>query len=129
MLVAAILLLALAYVAKAAVDILTHQEGNNIFEAWGTWFDARSSWKRKYKDYDAGDLRPRFWLSTTVLVFATDFWHAADSVYLTAYLAGGALLGCWLAHSGPLAWLLALAAVKTGGGAVFQACYMLFRIK
>lgn len=114
--------------AKAACDNLTHQAGNSIFEAWGPWFDARTSWKRKYKNYDAGDLRPRFWLSTTALVLFTDFWHAADSVYLTAYLAGGALLGCWLAQAGPLAWVLALAAVKAGGGAVFQACYRLFRV-
>lgn len=48
MLTAAILLLALAYVAKAACDNLTHQAGNSIFERWGPWFDARTSWKNKY---------------------------------------------------------------------------------
>ncbi|RZK31427.1 MAG: hypothetical protein EOO63_04220 [Hymenobacter sp.] len=45
---AAILLLALAYVAKASIDTLTHQAGNNVFEKWGLWFDARTSWKNKY---------------------------------------------------------------------------------
>jgi len=129
LLIAAILLLVLAHVAKATVDIITHQEGNNIFEKWGAFYDARTSWKRKYKDYDAGDLRPRFLGSTTVLVLFTDFWHLADSVYLTAYLMGGVLLGYWLMPAGPWVMLLAVAAVKAGGGGVFQFCYRAFRVK
>jgi hypothetical protein len=131
MLLAAILLLALAHVAKAACDNLTHQQGNSVFEQWGPWFDARTSWKNKYAagSWEAGAPRPRFWLSTTVLVLVTDFWHAADAVYLTAYAAGAGLLGITLASANPTAWLLALGAVKAGGGALFQVCYRLFRVK
>jgi hypothetical protein len=130
LLVAAILLLALAHVAKAACDNLTHQQGNSIFERWGPWFDARTSWLNKYKpgSWEAGKAVARFLGSTTVFVALTDFWHAADSLYLTAYLLGAMLLGSWLGPVQALPWLLALAAVKGGGGALFQLCYRLFRI-
>jgi hypothetical protein len=129
-LLAAIGLLVVAYVAKAAIDNLTHQAGNSIFEKWGKWFDARVSWLNKYKpgSWEAGAKQPRFLGSTTVFVWLTDFWHAADSVYLTAYLVGGMLLGAWLGPAGAWPWLLAVALVKGGGGALFQACYRLFRI-
>jgi hypothetical protein len=130
-LVAAILLLALAHIAKAACDNLTHQAGNSVFEQLGPWFDARTSWKNKYAtgSWEAGAPRPRFWLSTTALVFVTDFWHTADAVYLTAYAAGAGLLGIVLATTEPVYWLLALGAVKGAGGGVFQVFYYLFRIK
>lgn len=91
-LIAALVMLAAAGVAKAAIDVLTHQAGNNIFERLGPWWDARTSWKRKYKDYDAGDLRPRFPGAKSWLVMLTDFWHAADTVYLTSYALGFMLL-------------------------------------
>ena len=114
------------WVAKAAIDTLTHQAGNNIFEQWGAWFDARTIWLNEYKSgsWPAAP-KPRFWLSTTALVFLTDFWHAADSVYLTAYLLGGMLLGAWLEPGHAWTWALA---VKAVGGALFQNCYRLFRV-
>jgi hypothetical protein len=127
----AIGLLILAYVAKAAIDNLTHQAGNSIFEKWGAWFDARVSWLNKYKagSWEAGAPVPRFSGSTTVFVWLTDFWHAADSVYLTAYLVGAMLLGAWLGPVQAWPWLLAIVLVKGAGGGVFQLCYRLFRIK
>jgi hypothetical protein len=79
-------LLTVAATAKAAVDSLTHQAGNCVFEQFGPWWDARTSWKNKYKDYDNGDMRPAFPGAKGPLVLLTDFWHFADFVYLTAYL-------------------------------------------
>jgi hypothetical protein len=130
-LLAAIGLLIVAYVAKAAIDNLTHQAGNSIFEKWGKWFDARTSWLNKYKagSWQAGAAVPRFLGSTTVFVWLTDFWHAADSAYLTAYLLGAMLLGAWLGPVQAWPWVLAVVVVKGAGGGVFQACYRLFRIK
>ncbi|MGI4862759.1 MAG: hypothetical protein ACRYFZ_02475 [Janthinobacterium lividum] len=127
----AIGLLILAYVAKAAIDTLTHQAGNNIFERWGKWFDTRTSWLNKYKpgSWEAGAPVPRFLGSTTVFAWATDFWHAADSVYLTSYLLGAMLLGAWLGPVQAWPWVLVVVLVKGGGGGVFQGCYRLFRIK
>jgi hypothetical protein len=127
----AIALFVLAFVAKAAVDTLTHQAGNNIFEKWGKWFDARVSWLNKYKpgSWEAGAPVPRFLGSTTVFAWATDFWHAADSLYLTSYLVGAMLLGAYLGATGAWPCMVAVAVVKGAGGGVFQVCYRLFRIK
>ncbi|RZK29890.1 MAG: hypothetical protein EOO63_08075, partial [Hymenobacter sp.] len=104
MLLAAILLLALAYVAKSAIDTLIYPAGNNIFESWGPWFDARTSCKNKYAagSWETGAPLPLFLGSTTVLVLFTDFWHSTDSAYLTAYLAEAA--PCSIASSTPTAY-------------------------
>jgi hypothetical protein len=111
----ALVMLAIAGVAKAAVDELTHQEDNNVFIKRGAWYDARTSWKLKYKDYDAGDLRPRFFKSTTWFVLFTDFWHAADAVYLTSYMLGSMSLAlglaAWLGLPASLPWQLAALAL------------------
>lgn len=131
MLLASLLLLGLAHVAKAAVDNLTHQAGNSVFERWGPWFDARTSWLNKYKpgSWQAGKAVARFLGSTTVFVALTDFWHTADSAYLTAYLVGAMLLGSWLGPVQVLPWALAVVAVKVGGGALFELCYRLFKVR
>lgn len=123
------LLLTVAAIAKAAVDVLTHQEGNNFFEQFGSWWDARTSWKNKYKDYDKGDLSPRFRGSTTVLVALTDFWHFADFIYLSAYLAAGLVFGIAL-HD--FAWwriMLFALAIKGAFSVVFEFWYRKFRLK
>jgi hypothetical protein len=128
--VSAVLLFALAGISKAAVDILTHQEGANIFEAKGPWYDARTSWKLKYKDYDKGDLRPRFLGATNVFVMFTDFWHAADAVYLASYHLGGAALGALLVTmgAGPALIVALLASSRLIFSGCFELCYSkLFR--
>ena len=58
----------------------------------------------------------------------TDFWHAADAVYLTAYYSAAFTLGVALA-TGSVWWFpVALAGQKVYFGAVFELCYQrLFR--
>lgn len=46
-----------------------------------------------------------------MFVWPTDFWHAADSVYLTAYLLGAMLLGTWLGPVQAWPWVLAVVLV------------------
>lgn len=114
----------LAGLAKAAVDIMSHQPDNNIFIRWGGWFDNRVSWKRKYRNYDAGDLRPRFPGSLTWLVACVDFWHFADAIYLKAYLAGGVCGGIAAYRSGGGWAYVALAAYASIVlGAIFELTY------
>jgi len=120
----ALVMLAVAGIAKAAVDVLMHQEDKNIFIKLGPWWDARTSWKRKYKDYDAGDLRPCFIGAKTWLVSLTDFWHAADAVYLLTYAAGFALIGFTCA-SVPLP-VLKLVTVSVLGRLVFSGVFEVF---
>jgi hypothetical protein len=40
------------------------------------FWDYQTSWKRKYKYYDGGDLRARYLFSKSLLVAGTDGWHA-----------------------------------------------------
>lgn len=128
----AALLLLIAGTAKAAVDIMSHQPDNNIFMNWGAFFDNRNSWKRKYKDYDSGDLRPRFLGSKTWAAFLTDFWHLCDFVYLKAYLGAGMAAGAALAKNSAPWWAYAAAvagaAIELGG--IFELLYRRkFRIR
>lgn len=67
----------LAAIFAAAMDKVQHHYPKSIFSKW-TWLkpefaDPKISWLNKYKDgVDSG---PKFWGSTTVLVFLTDLWH------------------------------------------------------
>lgn len=113
------LLLLVSPAGKAAVDVLTQKAGRNIFERLGKWFDARTSWKRKYKDYPY-NLESRFPFSKTALVFITDFWHAADSVFLYGWQLAAVLflpLESWPAR------LVLLALLKFGFGGTFELLY------
>ncbi|WP_216726124.1 hypothetical protein [Hymenobacter siberiensis] len=132
LIVSAAVLLGIAATAKAAVDTLTHQAGNNIFEAMGSWWDARTSWKNKYKpgSWEAGHPTPRFWGSTSLFVFVTDFWHFADFIYLTAFLLSGLLCGLAIADSPWWAVPLVVLTYKAAFGAVFELLYQrVFRSK
>lgn len=46
------------------------------------FWDTRLSWKNKYKNGDKTQ-GPRFWKSTTWLVFVTDGWHLLQFIMLT----------------------------------------------
>ena len=85
-----IALLALAGALRAIHDTLTHSPG--ALARWGPFWDARTSWTRKYRDYYKDPVTPRFWGSTTVFVALTDAWHlsnllswaCADAAFLLA---------------------------------------------
>lgn len=62
------------------------EKGNDIY------YNPAISWKNKYvTDEDGklvrenGELVPRFFLSTTALVFLTDFWHFQQFLMLTIF--------------------------------------------
>lgn len=72
-----LLFILLAAIFNAAMDKVQHHYPKSVFSKW-KWLkpefaDPKISWLNKYKDgVDSG---PRFWGSTTILVFLTDFWH------------------------------------------------------
>jgi len=71
------------------------------------FWDNHTSWKRKYKDYDNGDLRAKFFLSKSVLVGATDGFHMTRSVSRMATLATiGIVAGDWKDYPKGQRWLI-----------------------
>ena len=111
-------LLLLAGAGKAISDSLAH--GSARLAALGPWFDNATSWQRKYRDYYGGDKRPRFWGSTTFLVFLTDGWHFFNA--LSGACTDAALLvGAW-----PVYRWYAVAAV-VARRIVFQPLYSFLR--
>jgi len=50
------------------------------------FWDRNVSWKNKYRDYDNGDTRAKFFLSKSVLVPATDGFHLSQFAYRAAGL-------------------------------------------
>jgi hypothetical protein len=85
-----VVLLALAGAFRAFHDCLTHAPA--ALAKWGPFWDARTSWQLKYKDYYATGTTPAFPGSTTLLVAFTDAWHlsnllawaCADAAFLVA---------------------------------------------
>lgn len=117
-LVAALLiaLLLLAAIGKAVADADAH--GSPRLMRWFPRWSGPDSWKFKYKD-GSSTAGPRFWGSTTGLVFLTDLWHfsnfvtwaAVDAAVLLAafpayrWCAVGAVVGRRCAFQPIYAWL------------------------
>lgn len=79
------ILIALSAVCNALMD----------HSAKGTflgWWDKNTSWKNKYKN---GDPRkgPRFFGSTTFLVWLTDGWHLLQMLFLNTLFLGLIMVG------------------------------------
>jgi hypothetical protein len=60
-----------------------------VHHHWGRgnkFYDINTSWENKYKDFDKGDLRAKYFLSKSLLVAGTDGFHMTQAVYRTAGL-------------------------------------------
>jgi hypothetical protein len=56
---------------------------------WGKgkpFWDVQTSWKNKYKDWDAGDKSARYWGSKTIFVAFTDGFHLTRMIDRSAML-------------------------------------------
>jgi hypothetical protein len=111
-------LLLVAGLARAVHDALTHTPG--CLARWGAWWDARASWRLKYRGGEP-TLGARFPGSTTVLVGFTDAWHCSN---LVAWGCADAalLLVSW---TGPWRWWAVVAI--TGRRVVFEPLYRYLR--
>lgn len=78
------LLLGLSGISKSVKDTLKDHFHTSIFKNLKPEFwEPGGSWLSKYKDPYTGDMEPRFWGSTTFLVWTTDAWHLFDTLQST----------------------------------------------
>lgn len=66
---------------------LTHLRWGGGKEFW----DVKTSWKNKYKDFDNGNTDARFWGSKTIFVGFTDGFHLTRMIDRTAMLLSVAI--------------------------------------
>lgn len=71
-----ILLLIIAAISNAIMDIIQFKYYESIFSKLKNdkWWNPEISWKNKWKNGDV-EQGPKFFGSTTFLVFITDAWH------------------------------------------------------
>jgi hypothetical protein len=92
MILLGIILVAIAAIAEAIMDTLSHRFNNSIFsELDRFWWDPTFSWRNKYRQRNI-TLGPRFWGSTTFFVFTTDAWHMFKMISKEGSLLGIALI-------------------------------------
>ena len=71
----ALLLFVLSHIPEGIMDTLQFRIDNSIFKNWNQQFwNPEFSWMNKWKD-GCPKFGPRFFGSTTFLVFLTDGWH------------------------------------------------------
>jgi len=65
----------LSAISEAIMDKLQHSFNESVFRDLNeNWWDPTFSWRNKYK-CSSPYMGPKFFLSTTALVFLTDAWH------------------------------------------------------
>src|SRR5690348_2992553 len=72
---------------SGAADGFNQNIANWRYKNDGEFWDMRVSWKLKYRNFDAGDLRPAFPGAKTWLVGLTDGYHLTRTIYRAANLA------------------------------------------
>jgi len=84
-----IILIVFAGIANAIMDVLKTRYNSSIFATWPnqTWLKPSLSWRNKWKD-NVPTKGPKFFGSTTFLVWLTDFWHLAKFLMLLAISFG-----------------------------------------
>jgi hypothetical protein len=82
-----LLLFAIAALLNAAMDMNFNMFDRSIFSTFKnqTFWNPYRSWINKWKGHDASK-GPRFFGSTTFLVFLTDSWHLIKSLFILALI-------------------------------------------
>lgn len=111
-----LLLIIISAIAKALQDLCKI----NAFPPSWTWWNEKTSWRNKYHELSSGTA-PRFFGSTTFLVWLTDGWHFFQMVYLNTLM-----LGFWLLPFGWSEWYWTLACI-IGFKVVFEISYSLLK--
>ena len=77
------ILMACAGFFNACMDTIKDHYSKSIFTKWPGYFGPLA-WKNKYKDYDFTK-GPRFFLSTTLLIWLTSGWHLFKLLMLACF--------------------------------------------
>lgn len=80
---AIIILVILAAISKAVMDKLQFHFEKSRWWNKGKWWNPAQSWELKWKNGDINQ-GERFWLSSTVLAWATDAWHFFQMLFLSS---------------------------------------------
>ena len=116
MILTAILML-LFIACDAAQDAITHNFEKSIFRNLNPYyFDPSKSWVNKYKDNNPLE-GPKFFGSTTFLVWLTDFWHLLKFIKMNCIWIALAVSTYWWIY--PLGMLF--------HGVFFEVFYRLFK--
>jgi hypothetical protein len=85
---AILLLLIGAGTANAIMDTIQFHFGISIFKSRSNWWNNKTSWENKWKlDAEGKPIvgKPRFFGSSTFLVFVTDAWHFFQFIMFTLF--------------------------------------------
>ncbi len=89
------LLLVVSGIAKAVMDTCADHYPVSLFKRLGwnqSYWDKKSSSNNKYKNGDKLQ-GPKYFLSTTILVWTTDAWHLFQMIFLTTFSLAFLLTG------------------------------------
>ena len=79
-----------AGIFNAIMDTLSFQYDKSIFlkyPKYEQFLNPQKSWLNKYKNNDP-DLGPKFFGSTTFLVWTTDLWHLSKTIMISSFILG-----------------------------------------
>ena len=81
-----VLLIIIAAISKSVMDTVSFRFTESIFSNFKNqnWWNPSISWKNKYKNQDPKQ-GPKFFGSTTFLVFITDAWHFFQMIMLSCF--------------------------------------------
>lgn len=73
----------IAAISAAIMDKVQFHFYESIFKNFPKFCNPETSWKNKYKE---GTTIPKFFGSTTFLVFTTDLWHLAKFIAIISFI-------------------------------------------
>lgn len=85
-------LIFISALSKAIMDVIQFKYYESVFRNFNSYFwNPKLSWANKYKNLDPKQ-GPKFFLSTTVLVWTTDAWHLFQMIFLNFLVVGHILI-------------------------------------
>ena len=78
----------IAGIFNAIMDTLSFRYNKSIFSKYPKYenfLNPEKSWLNKYKNNDP-DLGPKFFGSTTFLVWTTDLWHLSKTIMIISFI-------------------------------------------